>query len=41
MSSTIFIALCMVGAIALIVGLLMLVHKRDKKRQGPEETIIP
>jgi hypothetical protein len=36
--STIFIALCMVGFIALVVGLLMFVHKRDQKSEAAKKT---
>ena len=34
MSSTIMIALIMVGAIALVVGLLVLVNNRDRKKES-------
>ena len=32
--STIFIALCMLGFIASIVGILMFVHRKDQKKEA-------
>jgi|GEM_PF-2454618 len=38
--STILIALGMVGFIALIIGILMFVHKRDQKTEAAKNTSV-
>ena len=39
--STIIIALAFVGFIALVVGILMFVHKRDQKAEANKKANLP
>lgn len=39
--STIITALCVLGFIALIVGILMFVHKRDQKTEAAKKSNMP
>jgi heme/copper-type cytochrome/quinol oxidase subunit 4 len=39
--STIITALIVLGFIALVIGLLMFVHKRDQKREAAKKINIP
>ena len=39
--STVITALCVLGFIALIIGILMFVYKRDQKTEAAKKTNMP